>query len=274
MSDKNPSSGRRWAMTGAAGSVGRHLRKALHGVFDDLLLLDIVDIDDLAPHERMQRNDLRDFDSTRQAVEGLDGVIHLGGLADEADFHDLAEVNIVGTYHLLEAARMGGVPRVVYASSNRATGFYPTSHVVSPDEPFRPDGLYGVTKAATEAMGRLYSDKFGLEVACLRIGSFETEPSTPRELHTWLSPDDCAAAFRAAVEGDYSFTTYYAVSNNSEAWWDLSAGNEIGFVPQDDAASFTAQIEGELSEPQGGRFASPEFTLSRQRHTPEAASQG
>jgi uronate dehydrogenase len=199
-------------------------------------------------------------------MHGVDGVIHLGGLADEADFHDLAEVNIVGTYHLLEAARMAGVPRVVYASSNRATGFYPTDHVVKPDEPYRPDGLYGVTKAATEALGRMYSDKFGLQVANLRIGTFADEPATPRELHTWLSPRDCTAAFRAAIAGTYTFTTFYAVSANTEPWWDLRAGAEIGFTPQDDAMTFAAGIDGEPIEPQGGSFASPEFTLTRQKH--------
>lgn len=258
-------------MTGAAGTVGRHLRSSLGEIVGDLLLLDIDDIGDLAAHERALRVDLRDLDALRAAVDGLDGIIHLGGLADEADFHDLAEVNIVGTYHLLEAARMGNVGRVVYASSNRATGFYPTTHVVGPEEPYRPDGLYGVSKAAAESLCRLYADKFGLEIACLRIGTFGTEPATPRELHTWLSPRDCAAAFRAAVEGVYTFTTFYAVSANAQTWWDLSAGIAIGFVPQDDAMAFAPRIEGDPLEPQGGTFASQEFTLSRQRHLPTPA---
>lgn len=257
---------RRWAMTGAAGRIGRHLRATLNEVFDDLLLLDLVPIDDLAPHERNVQLDVRDLDALCEVVAGLDGVIHLGGLADEADFHDLSDINVVGTYHVFEAARMGGGARVVYASSNRATGFYPTDRMVTPNDPFRPDGLYGVAKAATEAMGRLYADKFGLEVSCLRIGSFEETPSTPRELHTWLSPRDCTAAFRAAIEGDYKFTTFYAVSNNAESWWDLEAGRAIGFYPQDNAADYADGVVGELSEPQGGWFASQEFTLSKQRH--------
>lgn len=260
------SSTRRWAMIGAAGSLGRHLRATLNDTFDDLLLLDVVPIDDLASHERSAQIDVRDLSSLCQAVVGLDGVIHLGGLADEADFHDLADVNVVGTYHVFEAARMGGVARVVYASSNRATGFYPTDRMLTPTDPFRPDGLYGVTKAATEIMGRLYADKFGLEVSCLRIGSFEETPSTPRELHTWLSPRDCTAAFLAAIEGDYTFTTFYAVSANAERWWDLEAGNAIGYHPQDNAADYADAVEGEISEPQGGWFASQEFTLSKQRH--------
>jgi uronate dehydrogenase len=253
-------------MTGAAGKVGRHLRATLGDAFEEFLLLDIEAIEPTAPNERALQVDLRDFDAVQTALQRVKGVIHLGGLADEADFHDLAEVNLVGTYHVLEAARMGGVQRVVYASSNRATGFYPITRVVKPDEPYRPDGLYGVTKGATEALCRLYSDKFGLEIACLRIGSFEVLPTTPRELHTWLSPRDCTAAFRAALEGTYDFTTFYAVSANTGIWWDLQAGNAIGFVPEDDAAWFADGIHGEPLEPQGGVFARPEFTLSRQRH--------
>ena len=104
--------------------------------------------------------------------------MHLGGLADEADFHDLAEVNVVGTFHVLEAARRAGVRRVVYASSNRVSGFYPTATRVDVGMPPRPDGLYAVSKVAGEALARLYADKFGLQVASIRVGSFEGAPAT------------------------------------------------------------------------------------------------
>jgi uronate dehydrogenase len=252
-------------MTGAAGNIGRHLRATLGDAFDELILLDIEKVKPTAPHERSMQVDLRDAEALRQALDGLDGVIHLGGIADEADFHDLVDVNIIGIYNLLKAARMGGVWKVVCASSNRLTGFYPTNHLVSPNNPFRPDGLYGVSKAAAETLCRLYSDKFGLQVACLRIGSFEPEPSTSRELHTWLSPHDCEQAFRAAITSAYDFTTFYAVSANAQLWWDLAPGLAVGFAPCDDAAVFANQIAGEITEPQGGVFATPEFTLSRQK---------
>lgn len=252
-------------MTGAAGNIGRHLRATLGDAFDELILLDIEKIESTPPHERSMQVDLRDAEALRQALDGLDGIIHLGGIADEADFHDLVDVDIVGIYNLLEAARMGGVRKVVYASSNRLTGFYPTNHLVSPNNPSRPDGLYGVSKAAGETLCRLYSDKFGLQVACLRIGSFEPEPSTSRELHTWLSPHDCEQAFRAAITSAYDFTTFYAVSANAQPWWDLAPGLAVGFTPSDDAAVFTNQIVGEITEPQGGVVATPEFTLSRQK---------
>ena len=257
----------RWAMTGSAGAIGQHLRSTLGHQFEELLLLDITEQEPRAGNERVAQIDLRDADALRLSLVDVDGIIHLGGIADEADFHDLAEVNIVGTYHLLEAARINAIPRVVYASSNRATGFYGTDEVVSPDDPFRPDGFYGVSKAAVEALCRLYSDKFGLEISCLRIGSYEAAPTTPRELRTWLSPDDCTRAFEAAIHGDYTFSTFYAASNNTQGWWDLSPGSAIGFSPRDDAEDFAAGILGDLVEPQGGVFATPEFTLSRQRRS-------
>ena len=85
---------------------------------------------------------------------------------------DLTEVNITGTYHVLEAARRTGVDRVVYASSNRVTGFYDIDTLVDEHAP-RPDGFYGVSKVAGEALCRLYSDKFDLSTIVIRIGSYE-----------------------------------------------------------------------------------------------------
>ncbi|MEU1457395.1 hypothetical protein [Streptomyces avermitilis] len=79
------------------------------------------------------------------------------------------------------------------------SGFYPTAHRTGPQEPVRPDGLYGVSKAAIEAVGRLYADKFDVSVICLRIGSFEEAPTESRHLATWLSPRDAVGFCRAAL---------------------------------------------------------------------------
>lgn len=83
---------------------------------------------------------------------------------------------------------------MVYASSNRITDFYPVLQRLSGDDPLRPDGPYAATKAWREPLGRLYSDKFGLWVICLRIGSFESEPTEARRLETWLSRGDAACS--------------------------------------------------------------------------------
>jgi len=191
-------------------------------------------------------------------------VIHLGAIADEADFHDLAAVNIVGTFHVLEAARRHGIGRVLIASSNHVTGLYPAAATVGPELPVRPDGLYGVTKVAGEALGRLYAEKFGLGVACLRIGSFELEPREPRHIATWLSPADALAAIVAAMTAPgLGYTAFYASSRNTRRWWDLAAGEALGFEPADDGERWAAQLGAPERDgsPQGGPHATAESTL-------------
>lgn len=258
-----------WVLTGAAGKVGSVLREGLHLVVGSLRLLDLAPINS-QPGDTATTSatvDVTDLAALEEQVTGADGVLHLAAIADEADFHDLVGVNVVGTYNIFEAARRVGVRRVVYASSNRVTGMYPVSARVDAQQPVRPDGYYGWSKAAGESLGRLYADKFGLEVVCMRIGSFEPAPTEPRHLSTWLSPRDAVAAFRAAMSApDITFRVFYAVSANQHQWWDLRDGQALGFSPQDDAAV----LRGDLrpmpgTSPQGGHFASADYTLSRQR---------
>lgn len=216
-----------------------------------------------SPIEEVRQADLSSVAAVAAVVEGADSVVHLAGVPDEAPLPDLVEANVLGTHHVLEAARLTGVRRVVLASSNRLTGWYPVSEMVSPDAPPRPDGLYGVSKVAVEALGRLYVDKFGLQVVCLRIGSLENEPSEVRHLATWLSPRDCAGFVEAALSiPDPGFIAAYAVSANSRRFWDLS--RELGYEPVDNAENYVERFpetDGFFDGPQGGAYASPEYTL-------------
>jgi uronate dehydrogenase len=262
-----------WVMTGAAGAIGSSLRPGIAARVGRLRLLDLVEPHPLAANEESQVVDLADRRALEAAFVGADGVLHLGGLANEDDFHDLAAVNIVGTFHVLEAARRTGAARVVYASSNRTTGFYDTATIVSPELPPRPDGLYGASKVAAEAFARVYADKFGLEIACLRIGSFEEAPQDERQLSTWLSPADCLRAFVAAMTApSLGFATFYAVSANTRRWWDLEAGRALGFEPVDDAETYACALgvgppagDDGAPRPQSGVYTTPAYTLDRQR---------
>lgn len=258
----------RWIVTGAAGNVGRGLRAYLREHGATLVSADARPVEPIDDQDRVALLDLADLAGLTalfaDAAEGrVDGVIHLGGLSDEADFHDLADINIVGTYHVLEAARRARLPRVVYASSNRVTGMYPTTVTVTPDMPPRPDGFYGVSKVAGEALCRLYSDKFDVSTIALRIGSYEAEPTSPRERSTWLSHPDANRAFLAAMTTERHHAVFYAVSANSDGWWDRTAGEAIGYQPLDDAAKWP--IAGSPIEPQGGPFATPAYSLEAMR---------
>jgi uronate dehydrogenase len=258
-----------WVMTGAAGRIGSSLRPGLAERVGELRLVDLAPLEATYPREAVVAADVGDARQVEAACEGADGIVHLAGIAEEADFRDLAQVNIVGTYHVLEAARRGAPRRVVFASSNHVTGFYPVTVPVEAAMPVRPDSLYGVSKVAGEALGRMYAEKFGVEVACLRIGSFGTVPQDERQLSTWLSPRDCLAAVLAAMTApDLTFAAFYGVSRNTRRWWDLTAGEQLGFRPQDDAEEHAAHLAtrasgGEL--PQGGTYAAPAYTAERQR---------
>ncbi len=173
--------GSRWVITGAAGNIGSALRSVLLERHAVLVAADVRPLTPSSPQESVVEVDLADLEALVELFAGADGVVHLGGIADEADFHDLAEANIVGTYHVLEASRRVGVRRVVYASSNRLTGSYAAGDHLTPDMPPRPDGFYGVLKVAGEALCRLCADKFGMSTISLRIGSYEERPSSARE---------------------------------------------------------------------------------------------
>ena len=139
-------------VTGAAGQVGRTVRTGLQGLATRVVLADLVEIPDPGPAEESLLLDVRDQTAVLAALAGADAVVHLGGIPDEAPLLDLLTSNVLGTHHILEAARVHSLRRVVPASSNRLTGYYPTTQEVSPTDLPRPDGPYGVSKAAMEAL--------------------------------------------------------------------------------------------------------------------------
>lgn len=257
--------GQRWAVTGAAGNIGRALREYLFTQTVELVSIDIAEITPVSASDRPIRCDVRDLAGLEAAFAGCAGVVHLGGIPDEADFHDLTEVNIIGTYHVLEAARRAGVNRVVYAGSNRVTGFYGIDTPVDESMPPRPDGFYGASKVAGEALCRLYVDKFDLSTIVIRIGSYEQAPGPGREMRTWLSPTDALRAFQAAMTTPLKHATFYAVSHNTERWWSLASAHAVGFTPVDDAADHGDYAVLPAGQPQSGPYATVEYSLDRMR---------
>ena len=149
-------------VTGAGGRIGTVLREAWRGRFPLLRLVDVCDLGVAAPGEELVQLDITDFAGVRGALEEIDIVVHLAGITTEDLFSRLLEANVRGTFNIFEAARQRGVRRVVFASSNHVTGFYPRAQRIGPNHPVRPDSMYGATKAFGEAVGRLYADKWKL----------------------------------------------------------------------------------------------------------------
>ncbi|RAJ71242.1 uronate dehydrogenase [Streptomyces sp. Amel2xB2] len=250
--------------TGGTGRMGSVIRERLAGRYPRTVLYARSQPESsLFPGEEVVVGDLADLDALTAAARGVDVVVHLGGLADEAPFSDILETNIAGTYHVYEAARRAGVRRVVYGSSNHVTGFHDVSEVLTESSLLRPDTYYGVSKAFGEALAALYHDKWGVESVLLRIGAFRPEPEDVRQLSIWLSWDDGAELVRCAVDAPaVGCQVVYGCSANSDSWWDGTAGwAAIGYAPRDDAAGHADRVDRTRGEPtlQGGGFTAADY---------------
>ena len=206
-------------MTGASGMIGLSLRELLKDRYA-LRLQERPDGKPLAPAgagEEIVQANVADLDSMRDAVRGVDAVIHLAASsAVGTPWHDALQNNIVGIYNVLEAMRLEGVRRMVFASTNHVTGYNEIKgRPCYPDMPVRPDGFYGASKAFGEALSRFYVDEHGLEVICLRIGSWQPEPLNVRHLSTWLSPRDMAQLTWRGIETPLTWGIFYAISGNT-----------------------------------------------------------
>jgi uronate dehydrogenase len=187
--------------------------------------------------------DVRDSMALSEAMRDVHAVVHLAGIATEAPLEAILDVNIQGTWRVFDAARQAGVPRVVYGGSNHAVGFTPRAELLETDVPLRPDTHYGVSKAFGEVVARFYADRYGMRIACLRIGSCDDRPRSQRMLATWLSPGDAVRLVDACLRApDLEYSIVYGVSRNTRGWWDLAPGRALGYEPEDDAEAFAGEI--------------------------------
>ncbi|HVZ71968.1 MAG TPA: NAD(P)-dependent oxidoreductase [Polyangia bacterium] len=229
-------------MTGAAGGVGGHLRRLLAARYD-LVLTDARPLVDRGKHERFTRADLARAADAARVTKGVDAIVHLGGYSVEGPWAAILEANVVGAHNLFEAARKNGVRRVVFASSHHAVGFHRRTTKIDHRADVRPDTRYGVSKVFGEALGRLYADKYGLEVFCVRIGNVNPEPIDERRLAIWSSPRDLAQLIAIGIDHpDVRFEIVYGVSNNQRSFYDNANAARLGYQPQDDSEPFAATI--------------------------------
>ena len=246
------------AITGAAGDVGRTI--APEFAADRHTLYTHSEHDDL-DSELLDATDRR---AVVEAVEDVDALVHLAWTTgDTDDWDDSNERNVRMAIHALDAARVGEVDRVVLASSSHVVGMYnrddPTAFesirpgptvTVNPETRLRPDSFYGVAKATVEAASSFYADRYGVEVVVVRIGWLmppaELRATSSRDdgrhrfaRAMWLSPADCRALFRRAVEApvDRSPVVANGISRNGDRFLSLTETMQrLGYRPQDDAS--------------------------------------
>lgn len=251
-------------LTGAAGGLGQALRPRLKANCTVLRCADRVAFDSAGEQEEFVLAELADANAVMAMMQGVDAVVHLGGVSTEAAFEPILQANILGMYNLYEAARKQGVQRIIFASSNHVTGYYKQSETINASHPPRPDGLYGVSKAFGEDLSRMYFDRYGIETACVRIGSSFPEPKDRRMLASWLSYEDLHRLVTACLTTPVlGHSIIFGMSNNAVTWWDNAHAKHIGFIPKDSSNAFRDAVFAnspapDLTDPavqfQGGGF--------------------
>ena len=163
-------------ITGGAGFIGSNLCRRLVAdgdsvrVLDDLSTgspenLDGVDVD-------FVRGTLLDADQVRRAASGIDAIVHLGALGsvprsvkDPLASH---HANATGTLHVLEAAREGGVPHVIFSSSSSVYGANPKLPKDELDWT-RPMSPYAASKLAAESYTLAFQQTYGMKTLAFRF---------------------------------------------------------------------------------------------------------
>lgn len=173
---------RRWLVTGAAGFIGSNLVEALLLAGQEVIGLDDFstghqhNLDQLlavtgSDHFHMIRGDIRDRSACAEAVSGVDVVLHQAALGsvprsmeDPLTTHD---VNVTGFVNMLDAARLAGVDRFVYAASSSTYGDEPSLPKVE-DRIGKPLSPYAATKYADEVYASVYATSYGFKATGLR----------------------------------------------------------------------------------------------------------
>lgn len=257
-------------LTGASGKVARVLRPYLLDHFGALVLTDRVKPDELAENESFIEADLLDLDAACHASKGVDAIVHFAGIPGEGTWDQVIDMSIKTTANALEAARINGVKRFIYASSNHVIGYYPRTEKLNGNERVLPDSRYGVAKAFGEAALALYADKYGMKCLSIRIGTAIDKPRFMRELSTFHHPEDLAQMIAIGVEHpDVRNDIVFGLSDNERSWWDNARATALGYKPKhkaEDHLQFAK--EGEKNQPddalsdilQGGGMSTAEFS--------------
>jgi uronate dehydrogenase len=228
-------------LTGASGKVGRVLAPAFRESYQLRALYRRPAPDD----PTAVVGDLRDPGKLRALMAGCDVVVHLAAVSHEAPFvEQIVPANVVGAYHVFQAAHEANVRRIVFASTCHTVRIAEAERPAEVNDPYRPWTTYGASKALGEVLGRFFHEHHGLEFLAVRIGWLL--PYEDGELQTsrlkrsiWLSPRDAVSLFRLAIETPgIGYAVVYGTSVTSPQVVSLRSARELlGYEPQDDVVA-------------------------------------
>jgi nucleoside-diphosphate-sugar epimerase len=207
-------------VTGASGKAGRAVVRTLLEHDHDVLAIDVVS--PAEPSAPSLLADLTEYGQTVECLSGQDAVVHLAAIpasgihTEETTFR----TNILSTYNIFEAARLLGLRRVVWASSETILGLpfereQPAYAPIDEDHPAYPESSYALSKVLSEELGRQLHRWTGTPYVALRFSnimephdyesfpSYWDDPSLRRwNLWGYVDARDVAESCRLALEAE------------------------------------------------------------------------
>lgn len=174
-------------VTGGAGFIGSHLVEAFLARGHRVTVLDDLSSgrrENVPPEAELHVLDVRSPEAAAKVAEGgFALLVHQAAQMDvrrsvEDPVYD-AQVNVVGTLNLLEAARRGGVRQVLFASTGGAIYGEQEAFPAPEEHPTRPVSPYGVAKLAAERYLDFYCQQYRLSATCLRYANVYGERQNP-----------------------------------------------------------------------------------------------
>jgi uronate dehydrogenase len=227
-------------VTGSAGAIGQPVCRELMRRGHCVRGLDRVTTPGLAEHVVV---DLSERAAVCAAASGVGTVVHLAAEPNDADFSVLAGPNVLGLFHVLDAAREQGVRRVVLASSIQVLGNWSNTrrHAPASVSEASPVNHYALTKLWAEQMGEMYSRCHGLEILAVRVAFMVRNAEEALRLKqgelfdVYLSRGDVGRFFADAVEAPaVRYAVLYAVGRGGERLFDMDPARRLlGFQARD-----------------------------------------
>jgi len=214
-------------ITGGSGRVGRYVVPELEDAGHEIKIFDLEEPEN-SKHEFI-KGDLRNLEATEEATRNVEAVVHLAAIPMDipGEAKEIFEINVIGTFHVLEASARNNVKKVVFASSVSAGGFIFWKKPIAIDyfpideeHPCKPDDMYGLSKLIGEKLCYAYARRYGMCTICLRLATVwfpeeeitasllfyaqhpESDIKLPFRDMKWQYVDvrDVAQAFRLALE--------------------------------------------------------------------------
>ena len=235
-------------ITGSEGKIGTVLKGPLNNLYE-VYAVDQVE----GSSDRFYQADISYLELLKEVfkkIRDVKYVIHLAADSRiDAPWESILKNNIIGTKNVYGCAKLFGVRRIIFASSNHVTGGYegipPILHkqknprIITIHDPVWPDSDYGSSKLFGEGLAKQYLSLYGIQSICLRIGTVtkEDDPTVDERMRkTWLSHRDLTQLVIKALQAPIEFGIYYGVSNNRGRFWDIAnAQKELGYQPVDNA---------------------------------------